>query len=331
MEFQRRQILYLAAGAAALPGLSLTAGAQAYPTRPITLVVGFAAGGPDDTSARILAGRMQNLLGQSVVIENVTGAGGSIGAGRVARAPADGYTIAFGDFSTHAVNSALYTLSYDIVNDFEPICLTNKGPFLLVARSSIPATNFSEFIKFLRTNSSKATAGTAGVGSVAHVLSILLEKETGSKFQMIPYRGNALALQDLVAGQIDFMFDPPATSMGHIRDKRLKAFAVTDTRRLPSAPDIPTIDEVGLPQLRFSYWQSLWAPKGTPKDIIAILNAVIVKALAEPATHSRFAELALDTFPREQQTPEALATWQRAEIEKWGAIIKAAGIRVEQR
>ena len=240
MSLPRRRFLRLASSVIALPAVSRIARAQAYPSRPITIVVGFAAGGPDDTSARILAERMRNLLGQSIVIENVTGAGGSIGAGRVARAPADGYTIAFGDFSTHAVNSALYSLSYDIVNDFEPICLTNNGPFLLVARNSIPATNFSEFIKFLRTNPSKATAGTAGVGSVAHVLSILLEKETGSKFQMIPYRGNALALQDLVAGQIDFMWDPPATSMGHIRDKRIKAFAITDTRRLPAAPDIPT-------------------------------------------------------------------------------------------
>jgi tripartite-type tricarboxylate transporter receptor subunit TctC len=329
MKLPRRRFLHLATSAAALSAISRVARAQAYPTRPITIVVGFAAGGPNDTSARILAGRMQNLLGQSVVIENVTGAGGSIGAGRVARARPDGYTIAFGDFSTHAVNSALYTLSYDIVNDFEPICLTNKGPFLLVARGSIPATNFSECIMFLKTNPNKATAGTAGVGSVAHVLSILLQKKTASKFQMIPYRGNALALQDLVAGQIDFMFAPPATSMGHIRDKRLKAFAVTDTRRLPTAPDIPTIEEVGLPELLFSFWQSLWAPEGTPKDIIVTLNAVIVKALAEPATRSRFAELALDTFPQEQQTPEALATWQRAEIEKWGTVIKAAGIRVE--
>jgi tripartite-type tricarboxylate transporter receptor subunit TctC len=231
--------------------------------------------------------------------------------------------------NTHAVNSALYTLTYDIVNDFEPICLTNNTPFLLVARTSIPATNSSEFIKFLKANSNKAVAGTAGVGGVAHVLSILLQNEIGSKFQLIPYRGNAPALQDLVAGQIDFMFDSPATSLPHIRDGRLKAFAVTDTRRLPAAPDIPTIEEVGLPGLRFSYWQSLWAPKGTPKDIVARLNAVIVEVLADPATRSRFAELALNTFPREQQTPAALAMWQKSEIDKWGAIIKAAGIKAE--
>jgi tripartite-type tricarboxylate transporter receptor subunit TctC len=156
-----------------------------------------------------------------------------------------------------------------------------------------------------------------------------LQKETGSKFQMIPYRGNALALQDLVAGQIDFMFDPPATSMGHIRDKRIKAFAITDTRRLPAAPDIPTVEEIGLPELRFSFWQSLWAPKGTPKHIIGTLNAVIVKVLEEPATRSRFAELGLNTFPRVQQTPEALAMWQRQEIDKWGALIKGAGIKAE--
>jgi tripartite-type tricarboxylate transporter receptor subunit TctC len=181
----------------------------------------------------------------------------------------------------------------------------------------------------LKTNPGKVTAGTGGVGSVAHVLSILLQNQIDSKFQIIPYRGNAPALQDLVAGQIDFMFDSPATSLPHIRDRRIKVFAVTDARRLPAAPDIPTIEEVGLPELRFSYWQSLWAPKGTPKDIIAMLNAVIVKILAEPATRSRFAELALNTFPPEQQTPEALATWQKNEIDKWGAIIRAAGIKAE--
>jgi tripartite-type tricarboxylate transporter receptor subunit TctC len=241
----------------------------------------------------------------------------------------DGYTIAFGDFSTHAVNTALYSLSYDIVNDFEPIALTNNTPFLLVARSSIPADNSTEFIKYLKTNSSKATAGTGGVGSVAHVLGILLQNQIDSKFQLIPYRGNAPALQDLIAGQIDFMFDSPSTSLPNIRDGRIKAFAVTDTQRLSVAPDIPTIGEVGLPGLRFSYWQSLWAPRGTPKDIIARLNAVIVEVLAEPATRSRFAELALNTFPREQQTPDALATWQKNEIDKWGAIIRAAGIKAE--
>ena len=272
---------------------------------------------------------MRNLLRQAVVIENVTGAGGSIGAGRVARAVPDGYTIAFGDFSTHAVNSALYSLPYDIVNDFEPISLTHNTPFLLVARGSIPAANPLEFIKYLKASSGKATAGTGGVGSVAHVLGILLQNQIGSKFQLIPYRGNAPALQDLVAGQIDFMFDSPATSLPQIRDGHIKAFAVTDTQRLSVAPDIPTIEEAGLPGLRLLYWQSLWAPKGTPRDIIARLNAVIVEVLADPATRSRFAELALNTFPREQQTPDALATWQKNEIDKWGAIIRAAGIRAE--
>jgi tripartite-type tricarboxylate transporter receptor subunit TctC len=215
------------------------------------------------------------------------------------------------------------------VKDFEPISLTNNTPFLIVARSSIPANDLRGLIDWLRANPDKGLAATAGVGSMAHVNSILLQNATGTRFQLIPYRGNAQALQDVVAGQIDFMFDSPSTSLAQVRAGKIKALAVTDPHRLAVAPEIPTTEEAGLPGFTCLYWQSLWAPKGTPKDIVNRLNAVIVKVLADPATRSRFAELGLDSFPRDQQTPEALSRWQRREIEKWGSIIKAAGIKAE--
>jgi tripartite-type tricarboxylate transporter receptor subunit TctC len=273
MKLARRQILQLAAGAAALPAVSRFAWAQAYPARPITLVVPFAAGGPTDTIARIMGERMRASLGQTIIIENTTGAAGSIGVGRVARAEPDGYTVGIGHWSTHVVNGAIYQLPYDVLNDFEPISLVAANAQLAVVRKSFPANNLKELIDWLKANPDKASQGTAGAGSASHVSGVYFQKATGTRFQFVPYRGTGPAMQDLVAGQIDLMFDQAANSLPQVRNGNVKAFAVTAKSRLPSAPDIPTMDEAGMPGFYISVWHGLWVPKGTPKDITARLPA----------------------------------------------------------
>jgi tripartite-type tricarboxylate transporter receptor subunit TctC len=329
MNLPRRRLLHLAAGAAAQSALSRFAWAQAYPTRPITMIVPFAAGGPTDVVARIIAERLRSSLGQPVIIENVSGAGGSIAVGRVVRAAPDGYTLGIGQSTTHVVNGAIYTLQYDLLNDLEPISLIATFPGLLVAKNSMPGNDLKGLVVWLKANPDKSSAGTAGIGSPQHIAGVLFQKLTGTRFNFVPYRGGAPAMQDLVAGQIDMMFDTPTNSLAHVRAGEIKAYAVTAKARLSAAPDIPTVDEAGLPEFYFSLWSALWAPKGTPKSIIATLNAAVVDALADPAVRQRFADLGQDMFPREQQTPEALYAQHKAEIEKWWPIIKAAGIKVE--
>jgi tripartite-type tricarboxylate transporter receptor subunit TctC len=329
MKLPRRRFLHLAAGASALPAVSRIAKAQAYPTRPITMVVPFAPGGLTDVIGRILADGMRTSLGQSVIIENVGGAAGSIGTGRVARATPDGYTLVVGIWNTHVANGAIYALQYDIVKDFEPILLLADAPLLLVANKAVPANDLKEFIAWLKVNPDKASMGTVGAGSPPHLLGVLLQKETGTRFGLVAYRGAGTVIQDVVAGQIETTFINPATSLPHVRAGSIKAFAVTAKNRLAAAPDIASMDEVGLPGLYFSLWAGLFAPKGTPKNIISKLNAAAVGTFDDPTTRQKLVDQGFEIPGREQQTPEALGRYQKAEIEKWWPIIKAAGIKAE--
>jgi tripartite-type tricarboxylate transporter receptor subunit TctC len=329
MKLPRRRFLRLAASAAALPAVARIAAAQAYPSRPITMIVPFPPGGLTDLIARVLAEGMRAALGQTIVIENVGGATGSIGTGRVARAAPDGYTLVVGIWNTHVANGATYTLQYDIVKDFEPIVLLADAPLLLVARKITPANDFREFIAWLKANPDKASMATIGAGSPGHLLGLVMQQETGARFGLVAYRGAGPAMQDVVGGQIDAMFANTATALPSAVAGSVKAYAVTAKKRIAAAPDIPSVDEAGLPSLTFSLWSGLFAPRGTPKDIIDRLNAAAVSALADPGTRQKLAAQGFEFPPREQQTPQALAAYQQAEIEKWWPIIKAAGIKGE--
>jgi tripartite-type tricarboxylate transporter receptor subunit TctC len=312
---------------AALLLAAASASAQVYPSRPITLVVPLAAGGPLDTLARILAEPMRASLGQPVIVENVTGAAGTVGTGRVARATADGYTIGVGFLGTHVLNGALYALNYDVVKDFEPIGLISSNPHVVVTRANLPAKNLRELIAWLKAN--PASLGNAGVGTSTHVAGLLFSQLVGARFQMVPYRGAAPALADLMAGQIDLMVDVASNSLPQLQGGKIRAYAVTADVRLASAPDVPTVDEAGLPGFYMSTWYALFAPKGMAKEVLAKLNGAATTALADPAVSRRLADLGLDIPPRPQQSPEALAALQRTEIEKWWPIIKAANIKPE--
>src|SRR5262245_47108680 len=329
MKLPRREFLHLAAGAAALPAVSRTARAQTYPSRPITMVVPYPPGGLTDVIGRILAEGMRTSLGQSVIIENVGGANGSIGTGRVARAAPDGYTLVVGIWNTHVANGATYALQYDVVKDFEPVVLLADAPLLLVASKAVPANDLKEFIAWLKLNPDKSSMGTVGAGSPGHLLGLLLQKETGTRFGLVAYRGAGPAIQDVVAGQIDTTFVNTATSLPQVRAGSIKAFAVTAKNRLAVAPDIQSVDEAGLPGLHFSLWAGLFAPRGTPKNIISKLNTATVSTISDPTIHERLAEQGFEIPSHEQQTPEALGAYQKAEIEKWWPIIKAAGIKAE--
>jgi tripartite-type tricarboxylate transporter receptor subunit TctC len=317
--------------AGALAGL-VTVGvalAQPYPNKPITLVVPFAAGGPTDTLARILGERLRQSLGQTVVIENTTGAAGSIGVGRVVRSAPDGYTIGIGHWSTHVVNGAIYPLNYDLVKDLDPVSMLPANPQLIVTKNAVPAKDLKELIAWVKENQAKISAGTAGAGSASHVSGAYFQNTTGTKFPFIPYRGTGPAIQDLVSGQLDIMFDQSSNSLPHVQNGKIKAYAVTAAKRLPSAPDIPSVDEAGLPGFYISVWHGFWVPKGTPKEAIDRLAAATQEALADPAVQKRLAELGQDIPTKEQQTPEGLAKHHKAEIDKWWPIIKSANIKVE--
>ena len=303
--------------------------AQDFPTRQITIIVPFAAGGPTDTIARILSERMRVSLGQPVLIENVTGASGSIGGARVVRSPPDGYTLAIGHWATHVLNGAILTLSYDVLGDFEPVGLIATGPQLIIGKKALPAKTLTEFIAWLKDNPGKAAAGTAGPGTGSHVAAVFFQNKTGTQFQFVPYRGAGPALNDLMAGHIDLMFDQASNSLNQVRAGTVKAFAVTAKTRLASAPDIPTVDEAGLPELYIDYWHGLWAPKQTPKEVIAKLNAALRDALADPAVRSRLADLGQELPSADRQAPDVLAQHQKAEVEKWWPIIRAANIKGE--
>jgi tripartite-type tricarboxylate transporter receptor subunit TctC len=303
------------------------ASAQVYPSRPITMIVPFAAGGPLDTLGRIIGERMRASLAQSLILENVTGADGTIGVGRAARAAPDGYTLSIGQLSTHVFNGAFYTLRYDVQKDFEPVSLLTTNPLLIVTKNSVPARSLNELIAWLRMNSDRVSVGMPVVAT--RVIGAYFQSMTGVRFRYVPYRGAAPAMQDLVAGQIDLMFDLAFNSLPQVRDGRIKVYAVTSKTRLASAPDIPTVDEAGLPGFHYSSWNALWVPARTPKDIVAKLNGAVVEALADPSVRSRLADLGQEVPPREQLSPEALSALQKVEIDKWWPIIKAANIKAD--
>ena len=305
------------------------ASAENYPTRPVTIVAPFPAGGPSDALARILSEPLRAALGQPVVIENVVGAGGNIGISRVARASPDGYTLVIGQWSTHVVNPVTYSLSYDIVNDFEPIALLANTPQLIIARKDFPASDVHELIAWLKANPDKAMAGTVGAAGGAQIAAIYFQQATRTRFGFVPYRGGAQVMNDLIAGQVDFMFDQAANAIAQVRAGTIKAYAVMSGGRWRGAPDIPTIDQSGVPGLHVSYWHGLWAPKGTPQHIIAKLNTAVVSVLADPKVQRGYATQGQDMWPRELQTPQALAAWHRAEVEKWSPIIAAAHLKAE--
>jgi tripartite-type tricarboxylate transporter receptor subunit TctC len=303
--------------------------AQTYPSRPITINAPFPPGGPSDALARILAGPLEAALGQPIVIENVGGAGGTVGVTRVARAEPDGYTLLIGQWSTQVVNPVTYNLAVDVVNDFAPIALLANTPQIIIARKDFPASDVRGLIAWLKTNPDKAQAATVGAAGGAQVAGMYFQQVTGTRFGFVPYRGGAPAMQDLMAGRVDIMFDQAANAIGQVRAGTIKAYAVMTKQRWHLAPDIPTIDEAGAQGLHVSYWHALWAPKGTPADIVAKVNAAVVGALADAKVQQSFAAQGQDIWPRPQQTPQALAAFYKAEIDKWWPIIKAAGLKVE--
>jgi tripartite-type tricarboxylate transporter receptor subunit TctC len=326
MKPSRRKFLHLAAGAAALPGI---ARAQAWPARPVTLVAPFPAGGPVDTIARILAEHLQRALGQTFIVEDIAGAAGSIGVGRVARAAPDGYTLSVGQWSTHVANAAIYKLPYDTLTDFQPIALLSSNPGLIVGRKDLPANNLRELVAWLKANSAKATQGTPGAGGFGHIGGVFFQKVTGTNYQFVPYRGAAPMIAGLLASQFDMAIDTPTTSIPQILGGAIKGFAVMSKTRLAAVPDLPTVDEAGIPGLYLLQWNAVWAPKGTPAEIVTRLNKAIVVAMADSSVRQKLADLGQEIYPPDQQTPEALGAFQKAELDKWGPIITAANIKVE--
>jgi tripartite-type tricarboxylate transporter receptor subunit TctC len=329
MKLPRRTFLHLAAGAAALTAARRVALAQAYPTRLITIIVPYPAGGGADSVLRVMAERMQAFLGQPIVIENVGGASGSIGTGRVARAAPDGYTLGIGNWSTHVVNGAIYALPYDVLSDFEPVALLVNFYLIVVAKKALPANNLKELIAWLKANPDKASLGTPGLGSQGHLAGILFQNLTGTRFQHVPYRGISLAMQDLIAGQIDLIFSDP-TAVAQVRAGSIKAFAVTARHRLPAVPDIPTAEEAGLTGFSLANWNGIFAPRGTPKNIIGKLNSAISNTLDGANVAQKLVDLGSEIPSREQRTPGALAALQKAEVDKWWPIIKTTGVKGER-
>jgi tripartite-type tricarboxylate transporter receptor subunit TctC len=321
--------ILIAFGVASAVATAPAALAQIYPSRPITIVAPFPAGGSIDTVARVIGERMKVSLGQPVIVENVTGAGGSIGVGRVAHAVADGYTIGIGNLSTHIINGATYALDYDVVKDFEPVSLLTTEPMVMGARKAMPGADLKELLAWLKANPDKASAAVGGIGDITQIADTLFQRETGTRFQLVPYRGTVLALNDVISGRVDLVFMQAWSLLPQISAGNLKAYAVMAPKRLAAAPDIPTIDEAGLPGFHVPYWFGLWAPKGTPASIVGKLNAAVVEALADETVRGRLTELGREIVARDQQTPEALGALQRAEIAKWWPIIKAAGIKAE--
>ena len=324
MKLPRRQFLHLAAGAAALPVMSRIARAQTYPSRPITMIVPYPPGGAADTIGRIVVEKMRQSLGQPIIIENVGGAEGSIGTGRAAHARPDGYTVCLGLMDTHVLNGAFYSLTYDVLSDFAAISALATNPVLLYARRTLPVNDVNDLIAWLKVQGNQASAGVNSLG--LRLVAMLFQKQSGTQFSIIPHRAAGTGVQDLVAGRIDLLVDTPL-QLSLVRSGTIKALAVASAARMGAAPEIPSFAEMGLSALSFLNWRGLVAPKGTPTDIIDKLNSAAVKPLADPVVRSRFAELSFEVFPRERQTPEALAALQKADAEKWWPIIKEFGIK----
>ncbi len=301
--------------------------AQTFPSKPITLIVPFPPGGSTDVAARIVGERMRQALGQPVIIENAGGAGGSIGVGRLARSTPDGHTIDIGQWDTHIANGVVYALNYDLQKDFEPIGLLSINPQLLLGRKAFPADDLKDLVAWMKANPGKATI--ANQNASAQMVAVLMQQLTGTSLLMVPYRGAGPAMQDVIAGHIDLIVAQAAVSLPQVRAGTIKPFANLSPARSSVVPDIPIVDEGGVPGLYVSGWFGLFAPKGTPKDVIAKLNAAMVQALADPAVRTKFSDLGLDIATREQQSPDGFAAYHKAEIEKWWPIIKAAGIKAE--
>jgi tripartite-type tricarboxylate transporter receptor subunit TctC len=306
-----------------------TASAQGYPARPVTAIVPASAGGPTDTIGRIVMARAQQLLGHNIIIENVGGASGTIGTGRLVRAEPDGYTIGIGGPNHYVVNQSVYPLTYDTLRDFEPISLLANGPMIIMSRTSLPANNLTELVAWLKAQGDNVTFGTGGLASPPHISGLSLQTVTGTKFQFVPFRGSAPALQQVVGGQLDIIIDQASSAISIVKGGNVRAYAVTAKQRVASAPDIPTVDEAGLPGFYVSIWQGVWAPKGTPKEIIAKLNTAIASALADPAVQKRLAEVGQEMPSAEQMTPAGFGAFHKAEMDKWTPIIKAANIKPE--
>jgi tripartite-type tricarboxylate transporter receptor subunit TctC len=329
MTLLRRRFIQLSAGALALPAIARSAQAQTYPSRPITMVVPYGGGGPADGVARPLAERMSAALGQPVTIENIGGESATTGVARAAKAAPDGYTLSFGHHGSHVVNGAIFPLPFDLRTDFEPIALLPSNPLLISARKDFPAANLAELIAWLKANPGKASTASAGLGSGTYVNAVYFQNATGARFNFMPHKSVQTSIKALIAGELDLLFDQASNSLPHLRAGTIKAYAVTSKTRTASVPHIPTTDEAGLPSFHSATWYGLWAPKGTPKDVVVRLNRAVVDALADPALRKRYNDQGLDMPPADQLTPEALGAFHRAEIDKWWPLIKAAGIQAK--
>ena len=312
-----------------LAAAAFAAGAQPYPSRPVTVTVPFAAGGPTDTIARIMAERMQRALGQTVVVENVAGAGGTIAGNKIAHAAPDGYSVAIGHIGTHVIVGAVQKTTYDVFNDFEPVAMIATNPQIIVTHPSVAAKDLKELIAWEKSQGKPISSGTGGPGTPSHIMAVYFGNTTGVPMEPIHYKGSGPAMQDLIAGHIQMGFEQAANAIPHIKGGKIKAYAVTQKSRLDAAPEIPTVDEAGLPNFYMSIWHAYWVPKGTPRAVIERLNAAIVESLADPAVQKRLADLGQEIPPRDQQTPEALRAHHKAEIDKWWPLIRTAGIKSE--
>ena len=310
-------------------GCAASVTAQTYPIKPVTIVVPFSAGGPTDTLARLMGERMRKALGQPVLIDNTLGAGGSIGVGKVVRSPPDGYMVSIGHWGTHVVNGVYYPLTYNVLTDFEPVAMIATNPQIIISKVAVPAKNLKELIAWIKANESKALMGTGGIGGASHMAAIYFGDTIGVKFNYIPYKGGAPALQALLGGEIDLYVTQISNVAGQIKAGKVRAYGVTSPTRQAAAPDVPTVDEAGLPGLHTAIWHGIWLPKGTPRPVVMRLNAAIVETLADPTIRQRFAELGQDIPPRDQQTPEALFAHHKAEIDKWFPMIRASGLKAE--
>jgi tripartite-type tricarboxylate transporter receptor subunit TctC len=329
MQVGRRQFLRLIPSAAAMTVASRVAHAEQFPARPISMIVPYPAGGPADTIARIVGEGMRANLGEPVIVENVSGAGGTLGVARVARAAPDGYTLSIGQLNSHVFSGAVYSVSYDLLRDLAPVALLTTNPIMFVGKKDLPASNLKDLIGWLKAHPDNASFATPGVGSPSHVWGAYFQAKTGTQFQFVPYRGGAPALQAVLAGQIDLTCLQASDLLPHVHTGSIKAYAILADTHWGRATDIPTVDEAGVPGLHMPFWHGLWAPANTSREIVAKLNAAVIEALGHPLVRQRLADIGQDIFPHEQQTPEALAALQRAEIEKWWPVIKSAHIKAE--
>jgi tripartite-type tricarboxylate transporter receptor subunit TctC len=321
--------LRLLAALVVLPLIAAAASAETYPSHPVTMFVGFPPGGPTDALARILADGMKSALGQTVVVETVSGASGTIASGRVAHADPDGYTIGIGNWSSHVGSPAIFRLDYDVLNDLQPIALLASSPLWVLGKEAIPPKTAAELIAWVKSNTQAATFGTVGTGSAAQLCGIYFQQKTGARLQFVPYHGAGPAIQDIVAGHIDLSCLEASATLPAVEAGQAKAFAVLSEKRWPKSPDTPTMIESGVPGLSISFWHGLWTTKGTPKAVVARLDAAVKAALADPAVRQRLEALGQVIFPPEQQNPAALAAYHKAETEKWWPIIKDAGLKAE--